>query len=80
MKMMMIATDITAIGFILGSAANVLPAIAGLLAAIWYGFVIYDRIRYGPEISNRTFWKQKTETKSGTVVTSTLDITKKEPQ
>jgi hypothetical protein len=45
--------DIAAAGLIIGSIVKVLPAIAALLAVIYYGFVIYDRIRYGPELVGR---------------------------
>lgn len=54
MKLAALTADITALGVLIGSAINLVPAIAGLLAVIYYGFVIYDRIRYGPEIK----WEQ----------------------
>lgn len=50
MKFIMITADITALGVIIGSANQIIPAIAGLLAAIWYGFAIYDRLKNGPRI------------------------------
>lgn len=53
MKSLMITADITALGVVLGAAFQILPAIAGLLACVWYGFVIYDRIRYGPDIGRK---------------------------
>lgn len=49
MKPLMITVDIAALSVILGSAMQLLPALAGLLAVVWYGFALYDRIRYGPE-------------------------------
>lgn len=58
MKLATISFDIAALGLILGTATKVLPALAALLGVIWYGFVIYDRIRYGPEVGNRTFWRK----------------------
>lgn len=56
MKIATIGTDLAALGVILGSAAKFLPAVAALFGAIWYAFVIYDRIRYGPDLGNRMFW------------------------
>lgn len=58
MKLATISFDLAALGLILGTATKVLPALAALLGVIWYGFVIYDRIRYGPEVGNRTFWRK----------------------
>jgi len=57
MKPLMITADIAAVGAIIGASLNFLPAFvglaAGLLACVWYGFVIYDRIKYGPELDSR---------------------------
>lgn len=61
MKPLMITADLTALGVIFGAAFQILPAIAGLLACVWYGFVIYDRIRYGPDLSNRVLGRLKRE-------------------
>jgi len=47
--------DFVALGVIVGTIAKVLPALAALLAVVYYGFVIYDRIRYGPELEDRMF-------------------------
>lgn len=59
MKMVTISTDIAALGIIIGSAAKFLPAIAALFGAIWYAFVIYDRIRYGPELTHRELFLRR---------------------
>jgi hypothetical protein len=56
MKLLIITADLAAIGVVVGSALNWMPAIAGLLAAVYYGFVIYDRVKYGPEIGQRKSW------------------------
>jgi len=47
--------DFVALGVIVGTIAKVLPALAAFLAVVYYGFVIYDRIRYGPELEDRMF-------------------------
>jgi hypothetical protein len=62
MRIEMIVADITAITVIIGAANSVIPAIAGVLAAIWYGFMVYDRIKYGPEQDGR-LWGNKHDTK-----------------
>lgn len=49
--------DIAALGMVVGTAAKFIPAVAALLAVIYYGFVIYDRIRYGPELEKRMLWR-----------------------
>ena len=57
MRGMFITIDLAALGVLLGAVTQVVPAIAGLLAVIYYGFVIYDRIVYGPELDKRTLWR-----------------------
>lgn len=49
MKLAVISLDIAALGLVVTTAFKLLPAVAGLLAVVYYGFVIYDRIKYGPE-------------------------------
>jgi hypothetical protein len=49
--------DIIALGVIISSVAQLLPAMAALLAVVYYGFVIYDRIKYGPELEARLLWR-----------------------
>jgi len=56
--------DVVALGVIAGTIAKLLPELAALLAVVYYGFVIYDRIRYGPELERRTTYDQKDMTKS----------------
>jgi len=56
--------DVVALGVIAGTIAKLLPEFAALLAVVYYGFVIYDRIRYGPELERRTTYDQKDMTKS----------------
>lgn len=58
MKIAAMGFDAAALGIILGVANHILPAVAALLGVIWYGFVIFDRIRYGPEVGNRKFWRK----------------------
>lgn len=53
MKIAMITADITTLAIIVGSAFNFIPAIAGMLAVVYYGFLIYDRIKYGPQVANK---------------------------
>lgn len=59
MKMLTVGIDIAALSIFMGTAAKIIPTIVGLLAAVYYAFVVYDRIRYGPEIENRMFWERK---------------------
>lgn len=51
MKIALITVDVATLAIIVGSAFNFIPAIAGLLAVVYYGFLIYDRIRYGPQVN-----------------------------
>jgi hypothetical protein len=44
-----IVIDWSAVGVALSAMAGWLPAIASLFSIIWFGFLIYDRIRYGPK-------------------------------
>lgn len=53
MKPLIMTADIVSLSVILVAAMQFIPAIAGLLAVIWYSFVIYDRIKYGPELDSR---------------------------
>jgi hypothetical protein len=64
MKILTIGLDIAALSIFLGTAAKVIPTVVGILAAIYYAFVVYDRIRYGPEIENRMFWERKKKTQN----------------
>lgn len=59
MKLMMVTADLTALGVLIGITAKIIPDIVGLLAMVYYGFVVYDRIRYGPEIEKRIFWQNR---------------------
>lgn len=54
MKLAMITADVTTLAIIIGSAFNFIPAIAGVLAVVYYGFLIYDRIKYGPQTTGHT--------------------------
>jgi hypothetical protein len=58
-QLLLIAADIVSAAAVVGSLAGILPPLASLGALVWYGLVIYDRIRYGPEIDNRIFRRQK---------------------
>jgi small-conductance mechanosensitive channel len=62
MKLLTIGLDVAALSIFLGTAAQIIPTLVGLLAAVYYAFVVYDRIRYGPEIENRMFWERKKKT------------------
>ena len=59
LKFINVGADLAALGLLVGVAAKVIPALAGLLAIIYYGIVVYDRIRYGPELEKRMFWHQR---------------------
>jgi hypothetical protein len=50
MKLAMITADLTTLAILVGAAINLIPAAAGLLAVVYYGFLIYDRIKYGPQL------------------------------
>lgn len=50
MKPAFITANLLALGALLGAATQVIPLIGGVLAAIYYGFLVYDRIRYGPTL------------------------------
>jgi len=65
MKLAEMTIDITALGILVGVVNKVLPALAGLLAIVYYGFVIYDRIKYGPEIEGRLSRRLKKEKPDG---------------
>ncbi len=54
--------DVAAFGILMGAAYKIIPSIAALLAVVYYGFVIYDRIRYGPELEHRMFRPRKEKT------------------
>lgn len=45
--------DALALSLVAGAIAKILPSLAALLAIIYYGFVIFDRIKYGPELEKR---------------------------
>lgn len=62
MKLAMITADVAALGVLFGSALNIFPAIAGVLAVVYYGFLIYDRVRYGPDIEGRMRWANRSKT------------------
>jgi hypothetical protein len=47
-KMARLHAEFVAVGSILASLAGILPAIATLLAIVWYGVMLYDR-----------FWRKK---------------------
>lgn len=49
MKLGIMGVDITVLGVIVAAGTNILPALAALLGVIWYGIVIYDRLKYGPK-------------------------------
>lgn len=51
MKLAMITVDLTTLAIIMGAALNLIPAIAGVLAVVYYGFLIFDRVRYGPQVA-----------------------------
>jgi hypothetical protein len=63
MKLALNIIDFAALGVVIGSISRVLPAMAALLAVIYYGFVIYDRVRYGPDLDGRTLWNRKKDPK-----------------
>jgi hypothetical protein len=41
--------DWSAVGVAISTIAGWLPALASLFSVIWLGFLIYDRLRYGPK-------------------------------
>lgn len=55
MKLFMIGADITTLAMIAGAVLNLIPTVAGviatILAAVYYGFLVYDRIKYGPQLT-----------------------------
>lgn len=55
----MVTADLTALGVLIATAAKVVPDVVGILAMVYYAFVVYDRIRYGPEIEKRLFWQNR---------------------
>jgi hypothetical protein len=59
--------DGMALGSVLGSATHALPAVAATLGVVWYALVIYDRLKYGPDLDGRTL-HSKTTTTTETVV------------
>lgn len=63
MRLAVAAADVAALGSVLGAATHYLPAVAALLGAIWYALVIYDRLKYGPELEKRMLWQYRTRPK-----------------
>lgn len=63
MKLATIGIDVTALGVMAGSIFHVLPIVVtvgvGCLAMIYYGFVIFDRLKYGPELEDRMWYRRK---------------------
>lgn len=57
MKLATMGIDLGALALVASSAFKILPGtigiVAGVLGAIYYGFVIWDRIKYGPETEGR---------------------------
>lgn len=61
MKFLTLTPDIVALAVWISALNKIIPSVVGLLAMVYYGFVVYDRIRYGPELENRLFWKRRLE-------------------
>ena len=64
MKLATMGVDLGALALVVTSASNFLPSlvavIAGALGAVYYGLVIYDRFKYGPDLEGRILRKKVT--------------------
>ena len=59
-QFLLVTADLVSAAAIVGSLSGVLPPLASLGALVWYSFVIYDRIRYGPEVDTRLIgWRNR---------------------
>lgn len=62
LQLALVAADTLSAAAIIGSFTGLLPPLAALAAFVWYAFMIYDRIRYGPEMDGRAlWWRDKTK-------------------
>lgn len=76
MKLAVVGMDAAALVTMVGAAEHLIPVFAALLAVVWYGFVIWDRIVYGPELEKRMLWQYRrkrtiTHAKGGTETIAT---------